>query len=135
MLHYVKIRFSVASLDYVRKQLYSHFLSFWSFWRFFYYVTTTLSMLLLQQHIFDNVLFWYVQVSHKSYVIITLFLGLPLWYTYVTTTFFQVPKKRILITLEIRCLLVRSNYVRKYDTITLRVGSSFLDYLFCGTFP
>ena len=35
-----------------------------------------------------------------------------------------------LITLEIRCLSVRSYYVRKYDIITLRVGSSFLDYFF-----
>ena len=36
--------------------------------------------------------------------------------------------------LEIRDFLVRSNYVRKYDTITLGVGSSFLDYYFCGMF-
>ena len=34
------------------------------------------------------------------------------------------------IALEIRCLLVRSYYVRKYDTVTLRVGSSFLDSFF-----
>ena len=34
-------------------------------------------------------------------------------------------KSVFLITLEIRCLMVRSNYVRKYDTTTLRVGSSF----------
>ena len=33
-----------------------------------------------------------------------------------------------IITLEIRCYLVRSNYVRKYETITLGAGSSFLDY-------
>ena len=43
-------------------------------------------------------------------------------------------KDVFLIMLEIRDLLVRSNYVLKYDTITLRVGSSFLDYYFCGTF-
>ena len=30
------------------------------------------------------------------------------------------------MTLEMPCLLVGSNYLRKYDTITLRVGSSFL---------
>ena len=29
-----------------------------------------------------------------------------------------------------RCLLIRSNYERKYDAITLRVASSILDYLF-----
>ena len=42
-------------------------------------------------------------------------------------------KNKFLIILEIRYLLVRSNYVRKYVTITLRVGSSFLDYFFCIT--
>ena len=31
-------------------------------------------------------------------------------------------------------LLIRSNYVRKYDTITLCLGSSFVDYIFCRTF-
>ena len=42
--------------------------------------------------------FWYVQVTHKSYFIITLFLSLSLWdlFYYVTTTFFQVQKIRIL---------------------------------------
>ena len=35
-------------------------------------------------------------------------------------------KSVFLITLEIRRSLVRSNYVRKYDTTTLRVGSSYL---------
>ena len=40
-------------------------------------------------------------------------------------------KNVFLIALEILCLLVRSNYARKYDTI-LRVGSSFLDYFFVG---
>ena len=34
------------------------------------------------------------------------------------------------ITLEMRCLLVRSNYLRKLGTITLRGGSSFLGYIF-----
>ena len=32
-------------------------------------------------------------------------------------------KNKFLIILEIRYLLVRSNYVRKYDTVTVRVGS------------
>ena len=62
-----------------------------------------------------------------------MFLGLSLWYTlyYATTTFFQVSKTRILSNIiNARCLLVRSNEVRKYDTITLRVGSSFLDSFF-----
>ena len=35
-----------------------------------------------------------------------------------------------LITLEMHCLLVRSNYVRKLDTINLRAGSLFLGYFF-----
>ena len=39
-------------------------------------------------------------------------------------------KNAFLIILEICYLLVRSNYVRKYDTITLRVGALFLDYFF-----
>ena len=42
--------------------------------------------------------FWDVQVTQKSYVIITLLPGLSLWETlyFVITTFFQVPKKSIL---------------------------------------
>ena len=77
-----------------------------------------------------NVIFWYVQVTHKSYVIITLFLGLSLWDTlyYVTTTFSRFSENEFLITLEMRCLLLRSNYVRKSDTITLGAVSSFLGY-------
>ena len=39
-------------------------------------------------------------------------------------------KSVFLITLEMRCLLVRSNYVWKYDTITLHVGSLYWDYFF-----
>ena len=35
-----------------------------------------------------------------------------------------------IVTLEIRWLLVRSNFVRKCDTIYLLVGSSFLDYVY-----
>ena len=79
-----------------------------------------------------NFSFWYVQVIHKRYVIIALFLGLSLSDAlyYVTTTSFQVPKNAFLITLEMFCLLVHSNYMRKSDTITLRFGSSFLGYFF-----
>ena len=38
--------------------------------------------------------------------------------------------KNVFLTLEMHCLPlpVHSNYLRKYDTITMRVGSSFLDY-------
>ena len=37
--------------------------------------------------------------------------------------FNRLLKNTFLIILEIRYLLVRSNYVRKYDTVTLRAGS------------
>ena len=80
-----------------------------------------------------DVIFWYVQVTHKRYVVITLFLGLSLWYTlyHVTATFFQVPKKSIFNNIRNAYVLcVRSNYVQKNDTIILRSGSSFLDYFF-----
>ena len=79
-----------------------------------------------------NVIFWYVQLTHTSYVIITLFLGLSLGDTlyYVTTTFSRFLENVFLITLEMHCLLVRFNYVRKLDTITSRVGSLFLRYFF-----
>ena len=63
---------------------------------------------------------------------------------FVTTTslrlFFDAFKLRLkvfrflenvfLLTLEMYCLLVRSNYVRKLDTISLRAGSLFLGYFF-----
>ena len=39
-------------------------------------------------------------------------------------------KHAFLIILEICYLLVRSNYVRNYDTTTLRAGALFLDYFF-----
>ena len=59
-LDYVRNKFTVTSL-------FSELLR-----RFFYYVTTTLPMLLLQQRIFNgvesNVVFWYVQVTHKSFI-------------------------------------------------------------------
>ena len=37
--------------------------------------------------------------------------------------FNRLLKNTFLIILEIRYLLVRSNYAGKYDTVTLRVGS------------
>ena len=129
---YVRIRFFVVCLDYVRKHLYTtvtfHFSS--SLWHYFCYVTTKFQCFCYNNTF--NVVFWYAQVTHNSYVINTLFFGLSLWDTlcYVTTIFCQVPKNVFLTTLEMRCLLVRSNYVRKLDTITLRVGSSFLGYFF-----
>ena len=44
------------------------------------------------------------------------------YFYYVATTFPQVLKKAFLIILEIHYLIVRSNYLCKYDTITFRVG-------------
>ena len=57
----------------------------------FFYSNTFLMVL-------KKVIFWYVQVTYKSYLIITFFLGLSLGATlyYVTTTLFQIPKKCIL---------------------------------------
>ena len=55
-----------------------------------------LSMLLLQQ---PNLrYFLYFQVTHKSNVVPMLFLGLSFvtYFAFMTTTFFQVPKSRIL---------------------------------------
>ena len=56
------------------------------------------------------------------------------------TLFFDTFKLRIkvsrflenvfLITLEMHCLLVHSNYVWKLDTLSLRAGSLFLGYFF-----
>ena len=43
-------------------------------------------------------------------------------------------KNVFLIILEIRCLFVRSKYLRKYHKITLCIGFSFLDWFICGTF-
>ena len=43
----------------------------------------------------------------------------------MTTAFFLVPENVFLLILEICYILVRSNYVRNYDRITLRVGSAF----------
>ena len=44
--------------------------------------------------------------------------------------FYRFLKNIFLITLKMRFLLVRSNFVRKSGTITLRVGSSFLGYFY-----
>ena len=106
-----------------------------SLWCFFYYVKTTLSMLLLQQHIFNGIkitLFLYVQIAHKTYFIIKLFLvcHCEMFCIMLQLHFSRFLKHVYLITLEIRPLLVCSSYVRKYDTITLCVWSSFLDYSF-----
>ena len=58
------------------------------------------------------------------------FLSLSLWdiLYYVTTTFSGFLKDVFWIILEIRYLLLRSNYVHKYDLITLRVRFSFSDF-------
>ena len=70
----------------------------------------------------------------KAFFKITLFfgkfLGLSLWdiLYYVTTTFSRFLKDVFWIILEIRYLLLRSNYVHKYDLITLRVRFSFSDF-------
>ena len=111
---YVRIRFFVLRLDYVREQLYSHHCDF-----SFIIVTTTLSMLLLQQRIFNGVkitlFFVTFLVCHCEILCIMLQLH-----------FSRFLKNLFLITLEIRCLLVRSNYLRKCHIITLRVEASFL---------
>ena len=41
----------------------------------------------------------------------------------MATTFSRFLKNAFLVILEIRYLLARSNYVRKYDTVTLHVGT------------
>ena len=65
---YVRIGPFVVCLDYVRKQLYTtvafHFSS--SLRRFSCYVTII--------NAFVNVIFWYVQVAHKSYVVVSWFV-------------------------------------------------------------
>ena len=78
-----------------------------------------LSMLLLQQHICNvikiTLFFGTFLVCHCDILCI-------IWQLH----FSRFLENVFLITLEIRCLLVRSNYLRKYDTIALRVGASFL---------
>ena len=51
-----------------------------SLWCLFYYVKTTLSMLLLQQHIFNGIKITFFGIF-KLRIKVTLFLGLPLWNT------------------------------------------------------
>ena len=69
-------------LDYLHKQLYSHVSFFFAILTFFCYVTTMLSMLFLQQHIFNSMkLMLFFVPSHstyKSYVIIAIFFDLSL---------------------------------------------------------
>ena len=67
----------------------------------------------------NNISFWYVQVINR------LFLGLSLWDTFSMwqLNFNRFLKNSFLIILEIRYLLGCSKYVRKYGTVTLRIGS------------
>ena len=110
-----------------------HFAS--SLWCFFYCFTTTLSMLLLQQHVFNRIKITFF-VTFKLRIKVTLLLRYFLVYHYEILCIIWQPhfsrflKHVFLITLEIRRLLICCNYVRKYGTITLRVWSSFLDYFF-----
>ena len=107
-----------------------------SLWCFFYYVKTTLSILFLQQHIFNGFKITLSFGTFKLPMKVTLYLrcflvcqcGIPciMWQLH----FSRVLKDVFLTILERRCLLVRSSYVRKYDTITSGVGYSFLDYFF-----
>ena len=90
IFNYFRIRFFVVCLDCVHKQLYTAI-------AFHFFIIVTFLLLCHNNNVF-NVIFWYVQVTHKSYVIITLFLGMSLWdiLYYVTSTFFQILKKCIL---------------------------------------
>ena len=100
-------------------------------------ISFIISQLHYQCFFYNNIfLIAFLVGMHKSYVIFRLFLGLLLWDTFIMWQLYfpRFLKNKFLIILEIRYLLVRSNYVRKYVTITLRVGSSFLDYFFCITF-
>ena len=119
----------MVRVDYVRKILHYSHVSFFFVNVTFLLVKSQLRDLCFCYHNTINVVFWYVQVTHKSYIVFTFFLGFSLWHTlhYVTTTFFQAPKTYIFN--NIRNALF-TNYVRKYDTIILRTGSSFLDYFF-----
>ena len=98
IFNYFRIRFFVVCLDCVHKQLYTAIA-----FHFFHHcdISFVMSQLRYQYFCYNNVfnvIFWYVQVTHKSYVIITLFLGMSLWdiLYYVTSTFFQILKKCIL---------------------------------------
>ena len=80
-----------------------------------------------------NISSWYVM--HKSYVIIRLFHGLPLWDTFIMWQlhFFRFPNNIFLIILEICYLLVRSNYLSKYDTITFLISGCLFVWYVCIT--
>ena len=80
-----------------------------------------------------SISFWYVM--HKIYVIIRLFLGLSLWDTFIMWQlhFFRFLNKIFLIILEICYLLVRSNYLSKYDTITFLIFGWLLVWYVCIT--
>ena len=111
---------------------------FLSLWRFFCCVTTMLSMLLLQQ---PNLrYFLYFQVTHKSKVVPICFLVCHLWHTLHLwqLNFSKFLKAVSLILLEMRCLLVRSNYLRhNYFIYLFVVVTIFYDVtilFYFGTF-
>ena len=110
-----------------------HFSS--SLW-YFFYVKTTLSMLLFQQHSFNGIKITLFFGMFKLRIKVTLYLSYSLVCHFeILCNMWQLHFSRFLkhvffLTLEILHLLVCSNYVRKYDTITLRVWSSFLGYSF-----
>ena len=116
---YVRIRFFVVGRDYVREQLYSHV-------SFFFIIVTFL--LLLSQ------LRYQCFCYNSTFVMVLKWLGNGLvCHCEILSIMWQLHFSRFLknvflITLEIRCLLVRSNYLRKYDTVTLRIGASFLGH-------
>ena len=119
----------MVCLYYMHKQLYSHV----SFFFVIFLRHCVMSQLHYQCFCQDNTIndiFGYVQVTHKRTVVITLFLGFCHTLYYVTTKFFQLPKKLILNNIRNALFTLRSNYFRKYNTITLCIGSSFLDFIF-----
>ena len=82
-------------------------------------------MLLLQQHNFNSVKITLVFGTFKLCIKVTSWFVIVRYFCHMTTTFFQVSKNVFLLMLEICYILVRSNYVRNNDTITLPVGSAF----------
>ena len=100
-------------------------------WRFFCYVTTTLSLLLLQQQILNCLKVALFFGTFKLHIEVRLWLRYFLschcemlcimWQLHFSRSL----KNIFLITLEIRYLPGRFNYVQKYDTVSLCVGSSF----------
>ena len=96
----------MACLYYMHKQRYSHV----SFFFVIFLRHCVMSQLHYQCFCQDNTfndIFGYVQVTHKRTVVITLFFHFSLCHTlhYVTTTFFQLPKKLILNNIRNGCLL------------------------------